>query len=112
MKMLMSVFVMGIFVSGVALAQNHGYAGAYEVSELAPLDLPKVKGLVRLVDVANSKIKLKHEEIPNLDMPPMTMTFAVPAPQMLEGLANGDKVLFTADMVNNELTVMWIEKQP
>lgn len=111
MKMLTLVLSAGLFVTGVAVAQNYGYEGVYDAAEVAPQSLPKVKGVVRLVDLANSKIKIKHEEIPNLNMPPMTMTFAVADLQMLEGLANGDKVLFTADMVNSELTVMWLEKQ-
>jgi len=93
----------------LAQAEDHSF---YSNSAIAAQELPKVKGLVRLVDLANSRIKIKHEEIPNLDMPPMTMTFTANDPQMLVGLANGDDVLFTADMVNNELTVMWIEKQP
>ena len=114
MKTLIFIFasIVVIATNGVALAQTEAENAFYSSNVISVQELPKVKGLVRLVDHANSKIKIKHEEIPNLDMPPMTMTFAANDPQMLVGLANGDKVLFTADMVNNELTVMWIEKQP
>jgi Cu(I)/Ag(I) efflux system periplasmic protein CusF len=75
------------------------------------VDLPKVKGIVRQVDKVNAKIKIKHEEIPNLNMPPMTMTFEAAAPEMLEGLVNGDKILFISDEIDGKLTVLWIEKQ-
>lgn len=74
--------------------------------------LPQVRGVVRRIDLVNSKITLKHEEIPNLQMPGMTMPFSVPLPEMLNGLNLGDKVFFTADEVNGELTVMSIEKRP
>ena len=103
--------LLGLSTNG-SWAQTADNNAFYSSSDVAALELPKVEGLVRLVDHANARIKIKHEEIPNLNMPPMTMTFAVADPQMLVGLASGDNVLFTADMVNNELTVMWIEKQP
>lgn len=73
--------------------------------------LPKVKGLVRLVDHANQKIKIKHEAIPNLNMPAMTMSFAVQDPTLLQDLAPGDQILFSADEINGATTIMWIEKQ-
>ncbi len=112
MKLLILVSIFLGLSTTVALAQAEENNTLYSNNAIAVQELPKVEGLVRLVDHANSRIKIKHEEIPNLNMPPMTMTFAVADPQMLVGLANGDNVLFTADMVNNELTVMWIEKQP
>lgn len=98
--------------STVSLAQTEESNTFYSNNAIAAQELPKVRGLVRRVDLANSRITLKHEEIPNLGMPGMTMPFSVAEPQMLNGLSSGDRVLFTADMVNNELTVMWIEKQP
>ncbi|MBK8204902.1 MAG: copper-binding protein [Bdellovibrionales bacterium] len=49
------------------------------------LDLPKVKGVVRQVDLNNARIKIKHEEIPNLNMPAMTMTFTAADATILQG---------------------------
>ena len=51
---------------------------------------------VRKVDKANGKITLKHGEIKNLDMPPMTM-FGVKDKALLANLKKGDKVRFAAD---------------
>jgi hypothetical protein len=51
---------------------------------------------VRKVDKANKKVTLKHGEIKNLDMPPMTMVFQVRDAAMLETLKVGDKVRFAA----------------
>lgn len=55
------------------------------------------EGEVRKVDAANGKITLKHGEIKNLDMPPMTMVFGVKDKALLASVKAGDKVKFTAD---------------
>lgn len=77
-----------------------------------PAGYPIVKGLVRKVDLASSRVSIKHEEIPNLDMPAMTMSFLAQDPQMLTDLVAGDKINFVADEVDGELTVLWLEKVP
>ena len=60
---------------------------------------------VRKVDKENQKITLKHGEIKNLDMPPMTMVFAVKDAAMLDKVKAGDKVQFSAASDNGKLTV-------
>jgi len=65
---------------------------------------------VRRVDRAAGKVTLRHEAIANLDMPPMTMVFRVTETAMLEVLAAGDRVRFTADKIRGEYTVTQIEK--
>lgn len=55
------------------------------------------EGEVRKVDQSNGKITLKHGDIRNLDMPPMTMVFAVTDKALLEKVKAGDKVRFAAD---------------
>ena len=52
---------------------------------------------VRKVDQAAGKVTLKHGEIANLDMPPMTMVFTVRDKALLANLKPGDKVSFTAE---------------
>ncbi len=52
------------------------------------------KGEVVVVDKAAGKVKLKHEAIPELDWPAMTMFFAVADKSQLESLAVGDQVEF------------------
>jgi len=51
---------------------------------------------VRKVDKANKKVTLKHGEIKNLDMPPMTMVFQVRDAATLDAFKVGDKVRFSA----------------
>ena len=71
--------------------------------------LPLAEGEVRRVDKSAGKISLKHGEIKNLDMPPMSMVFQVKDPALLDKVKAGDKVLFTADKIDGNYTVMSIE---
>jgi Cu(I)/Ag(I) efflux system protein CusF len=71
--------------------------------------LPLAEGEVRRIDKATGKISLKHGEIKNLDMPPMSMVFQVKDPALLGRVKAGDKVLFTADKIDGNYTVMSIE---
>jgi Cu/Ag efflux protein CusF len=74
--------------------------------------LPVSEAEVRKVDKDAGKITLKHGEIKNLDMPPMSMVFQVQDKALLDKVKTGDKVSFTADKVNGAYTVMSIEPQP
>jgi Cu/Ag efflux protein CusF len=69
----------------------------------------KGEGEVRKVDKQNAKITLKHGELKNLQMPPMTMVFDVKDKSMLDNVKAGDKVRFTVDNVGGQLTVTSIE---
>ena len=74
--------------------------------------LPLAEGEVRRVDKAGGKISLKHGEIKNLDMPPMSMVFEVKDPALLNKVKAGDKIVFTADQINGVYTVISIDLQP
>lgn len=67
---------------------------------------------VRKVDVGAGKITLKHGDIKNLDMPPMSMVFQVKDPALLTLVKAGDKVRFTADRINGAYTVLTLERIP
>ncbi|PXW96954.1 Cu/Ag efflux protein CusF [Sphaerotilus hippei] len=60
---------------------------------------------VMKIDKAQQKITLRHGEIRNLDMPPMTMVFRVQEAGLLDTLKVGDKVKFDADKVGGQYTV-------
>ena len=79
------------------------------VSALAQAALPTTDGEVRRVDTRAQTITLKHGEIKNLDMPPMTMAFKVQDPALLNQVKAGDKVRFTADQIKGAYTVLTIE---
>jgi Cu(I)/Ag(I) efflux system periplasmic protein CusF len=67
---------------------------------------------VRRVDARNGKITLKHGDIVNLGMPPMTMVFTAEDPASIASLKVGDRVRFTADQIKGVYTVLRIEAQP
>jgi Cu(I)/Ag(I) efflux system protein CusF len=67
---------------------------------------------VRKVDLDAAKITLKHGEIKNLEMPPMTMVFRVADASVVGDMKPGDKVRFRAEQVNGAYHVKQIEKAP
>jgi Cu(I)/Ag(I) efflux system periplasmic protein CusF len=71
---------------------------------------PTVSGTVEKVDTAQGKITIDHGPIPNLDMEAMTMVFRAQDPALLKGVKAGDKVQFTADRVNGQISVTSIMK--
>jgi Cu/Ag efflux protein CusF len=66
-------------------------------------------GEVRKVDREQNKVTLKHGEIKNLDMPPMTMVFWVKDRTLLDKVKSGDKVRFKAIDDGGKLTITEIE---
>lgn len=96
---------------GSRVFQHHA-GGLKRTSGDATSALPSSEAEVRKVDTAAGKITLKHGEIPNLEMPPMTMVFQARDPALLATVKAGDKVRFTADKVNGAYTVMSIEAAP
>ena len=69
-----------------------------------------VEGEIRKVDKDAKKLTIKHGEIKNLDMPPMTMVFQVKDGVMLDKLKAGDKIRFVPERINGQFTVTKIEK--
>ena len=66
-------------------------------------------GVVRKINMDTGKITIKHGEIVNLDMPPMSMVFTAKDVSMLESLAKGDKVKFVAAEENGKMFVTEIK---
>ena len=66
-------------------------------------------GEVRKIDKAAGKITLKHDEIKNLEMPPMTMVFQVRDASLLDKVQVGGKVRFRAEKVGSAYVVTAIE---
>ena len=67
------------------------------------------KGEVVKVDLAQSKVTVKHEEIKNLDMPGMTMVFFAPEKSVIEGLKQGDKKEFEFGDMNGRMVVKQVK---
>jgi Cu/Ag efflux protein CusF len=80
----------------VELAANHA-ANAGDARDMA-------SGEVRRIEKGQNTITLKHGAISSISMPPMTMTFKVRDPALLEKVRVGDKVLFRAEVARDGTT--------
>lgn len=69
------------------------------------------EGEVRKLDAAQGKVTLAHGEIKELGMPAMTMAYRARPPRLLEGLAVGDKVQFSAEKADGQYVVTAIRKK-
>ena len=73
------------------------------------VELPWLQAEVKKVDVAGGRITLRHGDIPNLDMPGMTMAFRVADPKMLDVVKPGNAVRVSIDKVKGHITVTRME---
>lgn len=94
MKTILPAIALAALLSGSAMAQ----------------DAPMVSATVKKIDTEQGKITLDHGPIKNLDMDGMTMVFRAADPAMLKTVKAGDKVKFTAERVNGQITVTKIQK--
>ncbi len=81
----------------IALATTAAFAAEY------------TKGVVTKIDAKQNKLTIKHEELKNLGMSPMTMVFVVGDPAMIGKVKEGQAIEFVADRVNGRLTVTEIK---
>jgi Cu(I)/Ag(I) efflux system protein CusF len=98
---------------------GHGTAGATGShdgrganSGAAATEAPLVDAVVRRVDREAGKITLRHAEIPNLNMGPMTMVFGVADPALLTQVRADDRIRFRATDRDGQMVVTEIRKAP
>lgn len=70
------------------------------------------EGEVRKIDLAAGKVTLRHGEIRNLEMAPMTMVFGVTDPALLQPLKVGDRVRFAAERRDGAIVITRMEPAP
>ncbi len=103
-----AVLASGIMIPFSGLAQvpmdQHGM-------DHAPASAAMTEGEIRKVDQANGKVTIRHAEISNLDMPPMTMVFTVTDKNLLRGLKAGDQIRFAAVDDGGKLVVTAIDSR-
>jgi Cu(I)/Ag(I) efflux system protein CusF len=68
-------------------------------------------GEVRKIDKEARKITIKHGEIKELDMPPMSMVFTLKDPAVLENFKVGDKVKFKVVREDGKMLVTELQNQ-
>jgi len=101
-----------------AWAQEHQHAHTMSMpmngamsqasSEAAP---SLAEGEVIKADSKSKTVTLKHGEIKNLNMPPMTMDYHVQDEALFARLKPGSKIRFTAGRVNGTYTVLTAEPE-
>jgi len=83
------------------------HAAHHPAASAAAADM--VEGEIRKVDKAAKKLTIKHSEIKNLDMPPMTMVFQVKGAGLLDTLKTGDKIRFAVQKSDTGFVVTDIQ---
>ncbi|MES2324687.1 MAG: copper-binding protein [Pseudomonadota bacterium] len=91
------------------LLQSLSCAILLAVSAFASASSVMTDGEIRKVDKDAATLTIRHAELKNLGMAPMTMVFRVKDNAMLGKVAAGDKVRFVAEKVNGALTVTELE---
>jgi len=110
MKQLHMHAARGLIVLASVFAAPAGFAqSATQTPPMAGMTMDLTDGEVRKIDKDAGKITLKHGEIKHMDMPPMTMVFAVKDKALLEKVKTGDKVKFAATSEGGKLTVTDIQ---
>ena len=89
---------------GLLLAANPAAAQnpADHSSHAAPVasaaaGAPLTEGVITRVDARSGKLTIRHGEIANLGMPPMTMVFGLKGPALAQTLQPGTKVVFRVE---------------
>ena len=102
---------LGIASTPYLLAGEPHHAGAHDgpAAGTAAPESALSEGEVRNVNKGAGKLTIKHGELKNLEMPPMTMVFRVKEPAMLDQVKAGDKIQFVADKIEGKITVTRIE---
>ena len=88
----------------------HHAAGAASAAPDLAAAAPS-EGEVRKVNKDTGRLTIKHGELKNLGMPPMSMVFRVKDQAMLDQVKVGDKISFVADKVGGQFTVVKLEVQ-
>ena len=95
-------------------AHHHDHAAAADTpAKTASIDNPAevmTAGEVTRVDPRAGKLTIRHEEIKNLDMPAMTMVFALQDASQLKDIKPGDKLRFHVEERNGALTITKIKR--
>ena len=101
------------WAQAAAAAASDSHSSHHTEATAAPAPQADLsEGEITRWDPRTLRLTLKHGEIKNLEMPPMTMVFRVADASVVGDLKPGDKVRFRAEQVNGAYHVQRIEKAP
>ena len=107
------ITALGLALAAPAMAQDHSSHGHHGSAPAAAAssgaEAVLTAGEVTRVDARSGKLTIRHEEIKNLDMPPMTMVFALADSAKPVDFKVGDKVLFHVEERDSALIITRIQ---
>ncbi|MEG0975435.1 MAG: copper-binding protein [Comamonas sp.] len=117
MKIILSAIAISAALAAPAFAQDHakqtGHGAAPAASAANATSNTAAAGMtageIIRIDTRSDKLTIRHEEIKNLDMPPMTMVFGLKDATLTAQFKPGDKVLFRAEEQGGTLVIAKIE---
>ena len=85
-----------LLLTAPALASSHGHGshGKSPNPAAAENQVVSAKGVITAIDPAGRQITLKHQPIPAINWPAMTMELDLADPALAAGLAPGDQIVF------------------
>lgn len=95
----------GVFAAGSTSHQHSGHGtstGGDHADAMA-------NGQIKRINKRAKKLTIKHGEIKNLDMPPMTMEFHVQDAAMLDAVKKGDQVKFSVEDRDGKMIITTIK---
>jgi Cu(I)/Ag(I) efflux system protein CusF len=112
-----SALLFALAIQAQAQAQHAGHHGAAPSAPAASAAAQPVAvgAEVRKIDLAQHKLQLRHEYIPHLDMPAMSMVFEVREAAdraLLPQLKVGQKLRFVAVQQDGVFVARQLEPQP
>lgn len=108
---LASALVLVLPAAFVSAADPHaGHMAGHTSTVAAAPTASMSEGEVKRIDKQAGKITIKHGPLVNLDMPPMTMVFAVKDAALLDRVQTGDKIRFVAEKNGAKFQVAHLER--
>ena len=87
-----------LLAANPAAAQNHADHNIHAApSASAAAGAALTEGVITRVDARSGKLTIRHGEIANLGMPPMSMVFGLKDPALAQTLQPGTKVVFRVE---------------
>ena len=112
MKHFITTIALASTLAVPAMAQQKAEDHSAHHPAAATASANMTEGEIRKVDREAKKLTIKHGEIKNLDMPPMTMVFQVKDVSLMDKLKAGDKIRFVAESTASGLVVTDIRSAP
>ena len=104
----LALFIAGL--NGAALAADHGGHGGHGAAQPAASIAYTTTGIVESLDKAGGSIVIRHEPVPAINWPAMTMRFVAENPALLAETQPGAKIRFDFRAQGNTYILMDLER--